>query len=396
MLDGQRREEEHIHAPTGFWKYIDDFGYIHPSSMLHRTVTGRTASADPNGQNFPKRGPLAKAYRKIFVARPGYTYVECDLSQAELRIAAWMAQEPTMLRIYQENGDIHMATAVIVSGLTQEAFDRLSEETRKEYRQKAKAVIFFICNVYSALRRNRIMPRFLSGPNHPRWIDKSERLELLRSLDLGSLRVVSSEISERRIGNKSRQYVRASCSACGQEHEILVDNLVGRKTTNCRCQRRKKYLDPRATILGERYDAIVQRCYNPRSPSYKNYGDIGIECRFSREEFISYMLKVLPHADYRGVDIDRIDNNGHYTVDNLRLATRAVNLRNKSTNRLVVYKGNHVVAADLWSELRRDYPEFTLSQTYTARLAADGVAWPDILKRKPRAARARKPVVRTT
>lgn len=136
------REREVIHAPTGFWKYIDGTGYIHPSFMLHRTVTGRTASADPNGQNFPKRGPLAKAYRKIFVARPGYTYVECDLSQAELRIAAWMAHEPTMLKIYQENGDIHMATAVIVSGLSQEAFNKLTKEKQKEFRQKAKAVNF--------------------------------------------------------------------------------------------------------------------------------------------------------------------------------------------------------------------------------------------------------------
>ncbi len=109
--------------------------------MLHRTVTGRTASADPNGHNFPKRGPLAKAYRKIFVARPGYTYIECDLSQAELRIAAWMAMEPTMLKIYQENGDIHMATAVIVSGLTPGQFAKLDKAKQKEFRQKAKAVV---------------------------------------------------------------------------------------------------------------------------------------------------------------------------------------------------------------------------------------------------------------
>ena len=94
--------------------------------MLHRTVTGRTASADPNGQNFPKRGKLAKAYRKIFVAREGYTFVECDLSQAELRIAAWMSGDPEMLRIYNAvGGDIHMATAVIVSQLSPEAFERL-------------------------------------------------------------------------------------------------------------------------------------------------------------------------------------------------------------------------------------------------------------------------------
>ena len=134
------------HAPTGFWKYLDGLGYIHPSFMLHRTVTGRTASADPNGQNFPKRGPLAKAYRKIFVARPGYTFIECDLSQAELRIAAWMSGDPVMLDIYRSGGDIHIATALIVSNLSESAFAALPDHLKKEYRQKAKSVC---CQRYS-------------------------------------------------------------------------------------------------------------------------------------------------------------------------------------------------------------------------------------------------------
>lgn len=104
-------------APSGFWKYILD-GKIHPSYMLHRTNTGRTASSDPNGQNFPKRGALAMAYRKIFVAPPGYVLLETDLSQAELRIAAWMAGELNMINIYREGGDIHAATAAETMGIT--------------------------------------------------------------------------------------------------------------------------------------------------------------------------------------------------------------------------------------------------------------------------------------
>lgn len=107
----------------GFWQYIDHLSRIHPSTFLHRTNTGRTASSYPNCQNFPKRGDLAKAFRKIFRPTEGYAFVETDLSQAEIRIAAWMAREPTMLAIYNAaGGDIHSVTASIVLGISPEEF----------------------------------------------------------------------------------------------------------------------------------------------------------------------------------------------------------------------------------------------------------------------------------
>jgi len=122
-------------------KYIID-DYIYPIYSLWTAVTGRTASSDPNGQNFPKRGANAKAYRKIFVPPPGYFLLEADLSQAELRIAADMANDKTMLNIYRNNGDIHKATALIVMGLSMEQFSKLPKDEQKLARFKAKAVNF--------------------------------------------------------------------------------------------------------------------------------------------------------------------------------------------------------------------------------------------------------------
>lgn len=127
---------------NGLWQYIAPGGRIYPSYMLHRTATGRTASADPNGQNFPKRGRWAKAYQSIFTATPGFKLVNCDLSQIELRIAAWMANDPAMLKIYRDGGDIHTATAKYVSGLTEAQWNALDNRARKELRTKAKAVNF--------------------------------------------------------------------------------------------------------------------------------------------------------------------------------------------------------------------------------------------------------------
>lgn len=122
-------------------KYIVG-GKVRPIYNLHKAVTGRTSSEDPNGQNYPKRGARAKAYRKMFVAPEGWYVFEADLSQAELRIAASMAKDRTMIDIYRSGGDIHMATACIVLGVTEEAFAELDKATKKDGRQKAKAVNF--------------------------------------------------------------------------------------------------------------------------------------------------------------------------------------------------------------------------------------------------------------
>ena len=125
----------------GFHKYIYD-DLIRPSYSLTSTVTGRSASRDPNGQNFPKRGKLAKEYRKIFQAPPGWVYVSCDLSQAELRIAAMMSGDPNMLSVYAEGGDIHRTTAAGTMGLSVEEFLQLDPETQGMKRFQAKAVNF--------------------------------------------------------------------------------------------------------------------------------------------------------------------------------------------------------------------------------------------------------------
>lgn len=122
-------------------KYIVG-GKVRPVYRLDRTATGRSSSEDPNGQNYPKRGPRAKAYRKMLVPPPGHFVCENDLSQAELRIAAAMSGDRTMIEIYRSGGDIHSATACIVLGVTPAQFQELDKAVKKDARQKAKAVNF--------------------------------------------------------------------------------------------------------------------------------------------------------------------------------------------------------------------------------------------------------------
>lgn len=93
---------------------------------------------------------------------------------------------------------------------------------------------------------------------------------------------------------------------------------------------------------------IVQRCCNPNSPEYRNYGGRGIKvCDRWRDSFTSFLADVGPRPS-RKHSIDRRDNNGDYEPGNCRWVTSTVQNRNKRTNRLVIIGRDSRIIAD-WS-----------------------------------------------
>lgn len=82
---------------------------------------------NPNLQQVPR----TKDVRAIYKAPPGRLFFEADYSQLELRIAADYSNDQTMLKIYNEGGDIHTTTAKLMTN---------GREPTKEERGKAKAV----------------------------------------------------------------------------------------------------------------------------------------------------------------------------------------------------------------------------------------------------------------
>jgi hypothetical protein len=222
--------------------------------------------------------------------------------------------------------------------------------------------------------------RFKSGSEHPKAICLEQRRRELEAMDIGSLTLFGPIFRD-----EGRLRVRASCCVCGEVKSYDVDNIRHSRTTNCACLRGRKYNNPVDLRLAKRCYAILDRCLNPRNRQFHNYGGFRIEFRFrSPVDFVSYVRRELPHVDYLGLQIDRVDNDGHYERGNPRLVSSADNLRNTSRNRYVFYRGERLVAADLYDYLKRDYPAFALSRSTTARLAAKGISPSEILKRKPR------------
>ncbi len=110
-------------------------GRVHTSFNQTGSVTGRLASSDPNLQNIPTRTELGHKVREGFVADPGKVLLSVDYSQIELRIAAHMAKDESMLAAFRAGQDIHATTAAAI-------FDVPLNQVTKDQRRHAKAINF--------------------------------------------------------------------------------------------------------------------------------------------------------------------------------------------------------------------------------------------------------------
>ena len=110
-------------------------GRIHTSYHQAVTATGRLSSSDPNLQNIPIRTAEGRRIRQAFVAPKGYRLLAADYSQIELRIMAHLAQDEGLLHAFQNDLDVHRATAAEVMGVP---LDEVSNEDRR----RAKAINF--------------------------------------------------------------------------------------------------------------------------------------------------------------------------------------------------------------------------------------------------------------
>lgn len=95
---------------VGLGDLVQSDGGVHPTFLIHGTVSGRLSSRNPNGQNIPKTmvNPDVKLQ---FIPPKNQLFLSYDYSQAELRILAHLANESTMLEWFRTGKDIHLASA---------------------------------------------------------------------------------------------------------------------------------------------------------------------------------------------------------------------------------------------------------------------------------------------
>lgn len=118
-------------------KLVDKDGRLHTTFALDVAATGRLSSHDPNLQNIPTRTDLGQAIRNAFVPAEGNVFISADYSQFELRLAAVMAHDDSLVGDFNNDVDIHTKTAAEVYGVSIDQVD-------KNMRRHAKVVNFGI------------------------------------------------------------------------------------------------------------------------------------------------------------------------------------------------------------------------------------------------------------
>ena len=127
---------------------------IHTSYQQAVTSTGRLSSTEPNLQNIPIKTAEGRRIREAFVPEKGNVLISADYSQIELRIMAHLSKDENLTYAFNNNLDVHSATAA-------EVFDINLNDVSQDQRRSAKAINFGLMYGMSAfgLTRQLDIPR---------------------------------------------------------------------------------------------------------------------------------------------------------------------------------------------------------------------------------------------
>jgi hypothetical protein len=154
--------------------------------------------------------------------------------------------------------------------------------------------------------------------------------------------------------------MKTKCSKCGIEWEITKGNLEKKKTTLCsKCVYDSKILydTPEKKAISESYRAMMQRCYNPNSPTYKFYGARGVTvCDEWKNDRMKYLKWCLENSYKKGLHLDKDILSKKlgisppiYSPDTCMYITAKENSVCKVNSRHVVYKGRRQTVSQ-WAE----------------------------------------------
>jgi DNA polymerase-1 len=93
---------------------VDADGRVRGDFIIPGTATARISCQNPNLQNIPDASHVGYDIRKAYIPSKGWTLLEADYSQLELRVAGLFSQDHVLLDAYRNGADIHQEVAFML------------------------------------------------------------------------------------------------------------------------------------------------------------------------------------------------------------------------------------------------------------------------------------------
>jgi len=141
---------------------------------------------------------------------------------------------------------------------------------------------------------------------------------------------VLEELDKVRVNGRLIRKVRCKC-VCGKIKEVLFTHLRFGKSTSCGCivLHTKTHGLTKHKLYGV-WSSMKQRCYDKNKPRYKDWGGRGIIVSEKwRNDFMEFYNWCIENGYEKGLQIDRINNDGNYGPENCRFVTAKVNSQNR-------------------------------------------------------------------
>ena len=156
---------------------------------------------------------------------------------------------------------------------------------------------------------------------------------------------------------------------CGNQKTITPAGLRHGGTRSCGCLRAEASSARTKGVLVDgalrrnpmyhRWVSMKQRCQNPSSPFFKNYGGRGIVLCDAWEKSFSAFVGDVGEPPSSAHTLERIDNDGPYSPQNVRWALRSEQLRNQRRTILIEVDGVALAAKDWAAKLGISYQKLT-------------------------------------
>lgn len=208
------------------------------------------------------------------------------------------------------------------------------------------------CSCENHTEKVQILANVRSGKTKSCGCERNEKWSERHTIDLTGQVInditVLYLLKDKRYSDGTRMW-RCRCNRCGTEFDERSTSITHGLVKMCReCARKKNveavkkaitlYTDEERDILGH-LRAMLKRCENQNSDSYKWYGAKGITVCPEWHDKRTFINWAVSHGYQKGLTIERIDITKGYCPENCKWITLQEQARNRSNNHCFYVNG---------------------------------------------------------